>query len=438
MTALVLASLALPLTVPELAHLDTMTSDLRFLLAEADVPDQVQWRISQCGYKNISTFSVWGDDKPAVRAAISADILNPIEDGLTPAQQSAARAQGNYILSAWIVASQRSAEQTRLSTEAKLLRLPTILTRTTLVALRVRYEGEYGRVPDTIFPCAALIERRMEEIEEGDITAPQLTEIIAVDLCADETTTIQEVGTSVKIRKAPKAIPAPATTEEYRNRVRTMAISYVLARYKHSSRLWLRTATLEVWNSFVNYILSDEVGCYSLDTEGISVKASWATTLSYEYQIRKLACRKMQYDQLDFAAALAAAMVDLTCKERYFITPTAYIAAASRASKGNISSSSPHVIPTISKDSKGRGKNGGLSRAQRAQSSSSGKGSQGKQKGKGKGKGKGKTPDGRILCKAYNTAAGCTFQNCKYIHCCSICFSTDVNHIAISCTAAGA
>ena len=96
------------------------------------------------------------------------------------------------------------------------------------------------------------------------------------------------------------------------------------------------------------------------------------------------------------------------------------------------------MIPTISKDSKGRGKNGGLSRAQRAQSSSSGKGSQGKQKGKGKGKGKGKTPDGRILCKAYNTAAGCTFQNCKYVHCCSICFSTDVNHIAISCTAAGA
>ena len=432
MAAAILAGLAVPLTAPELLHLNAMTSDLRFMLSEADVPEQIQWRISQCGYKNVSTFSVWSDDKPSVRLSIAADILDPAEVGLTAPQQSAARAQVNYILSAWIVASQRSAEQTRLTTEAKLLRLPTILSRTTLVALRVRFEAEHGRVPDTIFPCAALIERRMDEIEEGDISAPHLTEVIAVDLCADETTTIQEIGTSVRIRKAPKAIAAPATTEEYRNRVRTMAISYVLARYKHSSRLWLRTATLNTWNTFVEYILSDEVGCYALDTEGISVKASWATTLNYEYQIRKLAFRKIQYEQLDFAAALTAAMADLTCKERYFITPTAYIAAASKKVGGG--GLAQQVIPSIVKDGKGRGKNGALSRTQKAQAAGVAKAA--KPKGKGKGKGKGKTPDGRILCKAYNTLAGCSFTNCKFVHCCSSCLSAD--HIAANCTAAGA
>ena len=51
-------------------------------------------------------------------------------------------------------------------------------------------------------------------------------------------------------------------------------------------------------------------------------------------------------------------------------------------------------------------------------------------KGKGKGKEKGKaaanaslkTPDGRLICRFYNEAAGCTRSGCSYVHCCSKCY----------------
>ena len=430
-----MATIAAPLAAPQTVHLNAMSSDLRFMLSEADVPEQLQWRISQLGYKAAATFAVWGDDRAAVRAAIAADVLDPSDAALNAAQQTAARTLGNYILSAWIVASQRSVEQARLTTESKLLRLPTIMSRTTLTALRQRYQDEFGRVPDTIWPCAALIEHRMEEIEDGDIVATPLGEIIAVDRCADETTTISEVGSSVKVRKSPKAIAPPATTEEFRCRFRTLAISYVLASYKHSSRLWLRTATMANWQIFVEYVLSDEVGNYALDTEGISIRASWSTTLSYEFQMRKLICRKIQFDMMDFATAMREAMQDLTIKERYFITPTAYLSAAKKTN--NSTALTTNLAASPGGQIKGLGKGGQLSRKQKraidssTAASSVTKSSKGKAKGKGKGKAR-KTPDGRVICIAFNTSAGCSYPNCKFVHVCSTCFAEAHNCLACS------
>ena len=160
--------------------------------------------------------------------------------------------------------------------------------------------------------------------------------------------------------------------------------------------------------------------------------------MSYEYQIRKLVCRKINFDGMDFATALTDAMIDLVIKERYFITPTAYIMAGA---KRGVAVAALHPAPPVTAGAvKGRGKDGALSRKQRlaAKRSASEQPSAvapvaKAAKGKGKGKGKArKTPDGRIICLAHNTAAGCSFVNCKFLHICTLCYSAE--HICLTCT----
>ena len=46
----------MPLSVAELAELATLAHDLRFILAERDVPDELQLLIVRAGYRTLGLF----------------------------------------------------------------------------------------------------------------------------------------------------------------------------------------------------------------------------------------------------------------------------------------------------------------------------------------------------------------------------------------------
>ena len=444
MTAVLLASLGLVLNDAESIELGRIASDLLFLLSEHDVPLRIQLRLGELGYRNLQIFSVWADDRAGIRRAFSDNVLNEAEAGLTAVQVGAVRLHANQTLAAWMTASLRSQEEVRLATDAKLLRLPTLLTRPALIALRQRFEQAHGRVPDSVFPCAAMLEKRLEEVEEGSYSAQPLTDVISVEQSGDEYTTIQEVGASVKVRRAPKAIAQPQTTEELRSRFETMGISYVIASYKHANRLWIRAATMAVWLDYVKYLLSDKIANFQLDQEGISIRASWTTVLGYDLAMRKLVVRKVLYDGFDFEAALNFAKEDLSCKEQYFITPTAMLAASRRTAPSPLPLLAGSVAPSKGKGKGGEGKGSAKKRKLEARAQwwndnpdGGPKGKGGKGSGKGKG-GKGgklgpfkKTPDGRLICRFFNAEQGCTRgAECGYVNVCSKCFSPEHGEVA--------
>ena len=439
MTAVLLGTLGTPLDAAETIELNKISSDLLYLLSDHEVPVRIQLRLGMMGYRSVQIFGVWADDKAGVRAAFTAGVLNENEGGLSIDQIAEVRLRANQVLSAWMTASLRAVEEIRLSTDSKLLRLPTMLTRTTLISLRQRYEQAHGRVSDSIFPCASLIEKRLEELEEGTFVAQQLTEIISVEQSGDEFTTISEVGTTVRVRRSPKSIPLPTTTEELRSRMKTLAITFTIAGYKHANRLWIRTSTLAVWADYVEYLLSDKIAAYQLDQEGISIRASWSTVLSYDFNMRKLACRKILYDGFDFEAALTFARDDLACKEQYFITPTAMIAASRRGGGSSGSGGGSAGSGDPKGENKGKGKGIGTNARKRkaalqwaTDNPGSGKGGAKGSKAKGKNKGKNqKTPDGRRICTWYNQANGCTRVRCDYLHLCGICFEPE--HSSLQC-----
>ena len=433
-TAALLNSLAIPLSDAEALVLQELSSDFRFLLSEFDVPDKVQIRIHTLRYRNLKTFTVIADDRAGVRAAIAADIVDGAEANLTPDQVASARVISAQILAAWVSAGTKGLEETRAAAENKVMRLPALVTRAGLIAFRQRFEREHGRQNDATWPCASLIEKRLEEVEEGTFTAQALSEIISVEAAGDEIVDITEYGSGLKLRKAPKSISLPTTTEQFRTRMKCLAISYIIAGYKHSSRLWLRTATLPVFLAYTEYILSDSVAGYHLDQEGVNVRASWLTTLTYELNVRKLVARMVLYEDLDFSAALTRAMADIACKERFFITPTALI-TASRGKQSNARSSNDDPFGESETPSKGlsaaakrRARKGGG----KGVIKTSGKG--GKTAAKGKAGGKSqmqKTPDGRLICGFVNLPQGCVKPKCQFLHVCNLCYDPD--HVAAQC-----
>ena len=429
MAAALLASIGTALTVAEQETVTSMSSDLQFLLSEHEVSARIQLVLAAHGYKSITTFSVWADDRAGVRAAITRTVIDPAEVGLTAVQVSAATLIVNQLLSAWILAGRRVEEEVRVSADARLLRLPPLLSRVSLISLRQRYETENGRCSDLVYPCASMLEKRLEEIEEGSLTAQALSDVISVDLAGDEHAVISEVGVSVKVRKQPKAIALPSSTEDLRQRFKTLAISFVLAGYKHSTRVWLRSATLETFRNYVEHLLGEEVAAFHLDQDGLAVRASWTTVLNYDLAMRKLATRLVLYDGDDFQTALVRATKDLACRERYFITPTAMLAATAGKPK------------QTQVDAGGKGNKGkqGVERTIVKQKGQKGQGGKGAGKG-GKGK-KGskittpikKTPDGRSICGYHNTTAGCNLgASCRFVHICNVCFSPE--HTGLNCT----
>lgn len=441
MTAAMVASFQVPLTAAEQEVLDAAPSDMTFLLDEYEVEKRIQIAVVGQGYRSLATFAVMADDIAQMRQVLAADIINPAEAGITAQVAASARLAVSQLLAAWKVAQQRVSDDVRVGADARALRLPTLLPRTALISLRAKYEGVHGRVTDAIWPCAGLLEKRLEEAEEGSCTATPLTEVVCVELAEEEHVIIHEAGANVKVRKAAKAIALPRTTEELRNRMHTLAITFVVAGYKHSTRLWLKTATLQNWQRYVNYLLSDEVALFNLDQEGLSVQASWATVLSYDFAMRKKVCRSILYDKMDFETALDEAMRNLQVKERYFTTPTAMLSASrgkSIGSGGSAAQLDVQQAPVLSnRKRKAEAKAKAAAKRQTTVPPVPGLDAKGKGRGKGRGKGNRKTPDGRLICDFYNRPAGCTRTPCTFVHICNLCFGP---HTAFSnmCAAAGA
>ena len=429
MASAFLASMSVPLTPAQETALSELSSELRFLMSENDLPEIVQLRLRTLGHKTMPLFSVLADTRQQVRDLVTRDIVDAGEVGLTVLEVQQAKLISNQVVATWLVASQRLVEEIRISTDNRALRLPMVLSRPVLLSLRQRFEQEKGRTSDHLYPCSSLIERVLEEIEEGTFTALALTEVVSCECSSEESTSLQEVGTVVRIRKNAKPVPLPVNTEELRRRFKTLGIVYYIARFKHTSRLWLRTSTLDTWLEYCEWLLGEDVWGFRLDQEGLQVQTSWTTMLQYDLHIRKLACRKVLFDQMDFQTALDSAREDLPLRARWFITPTAILASTSSSSSSfkrplpeHVETIKKGVEPTISK------------KKQKLQKFKEGKGAKKAEKGKGKG-GKNrsqfqKTPDGRLVCNFFNSSAGCQRQGCTFVHVCSKCYSENHNFLA--------
>ena len=100
--------------------------------------------------------------------------------------------------------------------------------------------------------------------------------------------TIDKAG-NIKVRKGYGETTEPRSPEEYRQRIKVMMHSYLLAKLKYPHKQVLQDAEPHHFQKFVDYIVGDQVhGLKVKDEEGNVLSfPAFSLILHYEHQVRK-------------------------------------------------------------------------------------------------------------------------------------------------------
>ena len=421
----------------------TMDADLAFVLDEKCVPKAFQDKLAAEGVRTLSVFAHMADTPGELRQVLKEDWdLDPGAPSAEAAQRRSVRTTTAYILDAWTAATVRISEANKRDAERRADRLPKVCSGTEHVLMRRSYETAYGRTTDKIWPSTMFIEKRLEQIENGTLEAEPLTRVIPQDLATSNSMDIvTDTRNLFRLKEGMKDVPMPKNSEELRARIRTLAITFYLAKLRHGNRAFLGDAVPNSWEPHIEYILGEQVA--GLEARGANGQvlhtADWNLVLSYEHQVRREAIRLILFDTMSLGEALTAARKDTQLKERYFNTPLSFSACTAQRDTGGGYQSKGTGNYEGKGAAKSRAAKRALRRAQPYSNDGGGKGNGDGRKGSGKGKGrkgKGKgsrgnhqdlattTPDGRKICFKFNEDPRKCTGSCGFVHVCRRCFAT--------------
>ena len=407
-----------------------LDSDLAFILDDREVDSDLQDRLASTGITKLSLFVLLADSRADFRNLLAEQFgLDPAAQGILPAESLRRRMEAARILDAWEAGRARVDIVNKRDAERRSEQLPKSLLRSEHIELRRAYEGRFGRVADKVWPSEAYIERRFEQVEEGDLVAEALSEAVPKDLALDGAlgADFTREGT-IRVRRGANTIPLPRNSEELRLRVKTVGVTFYLAMMRHGNRPYLSDCAPGIWLEHLDYILGEDV--MQLEARGADDKPlhrpDWNLVLSYEHQVRKRMTRLGAYENCSIGKGLLLARQDMEIKSRFFTTPLSFAAVAAQQDNRRGSSSADKGRSDSSRPGPYSG---------RAARKKGGKGRPGKQ-----GPSKdwhSETPDGRKICFAWNNRDEKCRGGCGFVHVCRRCFGDHPAHACKSAPAKG-
>jgi hypothetical protein len=368
------------------------------------------------------------DTRELLRDTLKATLnIDPGEVGLAADVMVQRRANLARIIDSWETARKRIPERDRSSAEQKASRLRITLEKGQHVMLRQIFEAEHGRLRDHAFPCHAMVERRMEEIDEGEPKAELLSEEMSVEEAFEDVVgAVINKEDTWRTKKATKSAAPPTTSKKLRSSLRLLRVSYTIAKYKHSTRQWLSSTSPTLWNDYCDWLLGDEIAGYKSLVEGTTIVPPWSVLMELEHQYPKEVIQLVLYHGKDIATAFFDAKNDAGLKLRYFSTPMAMHAALSSKKRGNDAMDDdekmkmkrewekklwPENKKLKGRDAKGNGK-GNKSKGDKKGGEKSKDGFRAKHKNS-------KAPDRNLICYSYQDDL-CRGR-CNFFHVCSEC-----------------
>ena len=372
---------------------EQVSSDLQYVLQEADIALRNQYEITQ-HYRNLRVFAAMADDKTELRRALRTDFR------LDAAADVATRAEVARVVTAWEMAKELASKEQELKAESKVMGMPRVLQHSERQAMLKAVEAALGKLQDSEVPSNEYLALKVEECEANEPQAATLDEVTS-----KQDTTTQSLQSSldsaghVRITKMKAKGKLPEGSEDLRRVLKIEAITWLCMTAKFRQKNWLAGMDLQAWLRYTDYVLGDRVFGLKVPVDGQQqlVRPSWTIVLNYEHRMRREAFKLVNSGQATLVEALQQVVRDADIKESFFTTPVALTAKSSNKWRRT----------DYKGDEKGKG-------------------------GKGKGKGKSKkgdksfngsslvsqTPDGREICFAYN-AQGCR-GSCGRVHSCRV------------------
>lgn len=380
------------------AAMDAAGADIKYHLAEAGVPEDVQALLFHKGFISLRLFSGLDETRADVRAALATEI------GLKHDADSASRLTVARILGAWESSRLQVQAEEKMRVESRLGQMPRIVQLSEHAAMRKAVEIDLGKLRDSEVPAKTVIAAKLEQIEQGTIQAEDLREVLCLeDKDVDLFSGIIEHGTgNLRIRPGKASVALPTCPEDLRKRHRLIAVAWAMCRTKHRNQSWLSSDVIEAFRRFSDHILGKHVAGCPLMVQGVARQPAWKLVLSYEQEVRKHAYQLLRDgDETSLSDALVKACKSPELLNLHFLLPL----TTSADHMSSVPSDAPGPWAWYSRDKAGKGKGKG--------------GKDGDKDAVKKHTLKIKTDDGKRICFKFNN--GKCKGGCGYEHVCQRC-----------------
>ena len=217
------------------------SSDLRFMLSRNDVGESFQLKLYRQKVLTVQKFSSFfrsEDDLIAVLAA-SFDL-----DATASLEQ---RAQVAAVMVSWresLTKVKRQAEvEAEMSTRDWAKPIPT----SDYITLRNSYQAAHGSIEDKVTPSKEYLEKKLQELEQGEFRAEPLTEVVSRDeIDPDVLMPIMDSKGNLSVKKGNTTVPLPTGPEQLRRRLSVMQNGLIMMHLKHTGREELADVTKPV------------------------------------------------------------------------------------------------------------------------------------------------------------------------------------------------
>ena len=149
---------------------EQVSSDLQYVLQEADIALRNQYEITQ-HYRNLRVFAAMADDKTELRRALRTDFR------LDAAADVATRAEVARVVTAWEMAKELASKEQELKAESKVMGMPRVLQHSERQAMLKAVEAALGKLQDSEVPSNEYLALKVEECEANEPQAATLDEV---------------------------------------------------------------------------------------------------------------------------------------------------------------------------------------------------------------------------------------------------------------------
>ncbi len=418
-----------------LPSLDNMDSELRFILEDKGLSAELITKVAEAHVTKVSIFANIESQEDKFREWVKEDL------GVEP--RGAGRVATAQLIDAWETARRRGRAQADADAEARTQNRPKELLHGQQLELRNTFEKQMGKeVLDKHYPAYAIINSKLTEIEEGELKAEPLDELVSRD---KEDSNLNDLNVDfrsgkITLRKTVVRGSIPKNPEELRETYRLMTNFWLVLRCKFPGRKMFSDLNKETFSDLLDHLLGEDIYTLKVEDEvgSIVAQTTWKNLLKYEHELRKLAIKLVNRQGSTLAAALKQASTDVELRTKYIVT-----ALALEGTRGPLKRKQQQTDWGTGADwarssnesyggyraGKGKGKN---------KDSAKGKGKKGDRNNGGKAGGKNEgnrfnkvrranrlksTTEGQNpqkICWAFNRQAGCA-GTCNFAHVCVLC-----------------
>ena len=279
------------------------SSDLRFTLSRNDVSDELQAAFYTNGVTTVQKFSSFFRSEDDLIAVLRDSFAVDSNTGLQE------RAQVASVMS-WRETQAKQKRQAEGEAEMDTREWTKPIATGDYINLRNAFMKVHGRIEDRVTPSKEYLEKKLQELENGEFRAELLSEVVSKDeVDPDVMVPIFDAKGSLSVKKGTTSVPLPTGPEQLRRRLTVMLHGLMMLVLKHSNREEIQDVSRDLFERYKDYILGDYVwGLSSTDLQGNQVQTPpWSLILSYEQIIRKRAYSLMISDHLKLGSALEQA-----------------------------------------------------------------------------------------------------------------------------------